>query len=523
MKIQPIIPQLNNNNQTPQFTGGFDAFTSVLRFLDTNQAWGANSVDLCSMVIPRTTIDFVNRGPDAGLETGRRESMGTFNHSMVGVYGSVAGFALAHMLNKNFGIKAHKIFADNEAFEFIANSYKNNADVNYEKHFKNIFKNLETMVDGEVKHIAEKDVNTLASKFNLAMVNNQAPEFINKELLKYTKSVITQSAGSENNFKFSGSKNTFSLENGIKSIYNVTKAAILKDEKGISTDEFIRYMKRFNIKRSVAGLAIAAGIGMSTQPINMYLTKKKTGSDGFVGVEGRKKDTSKGFFFKKVLSASAFALMALSTITTKPSKLLNKIQFQGLFPTISQLKLVYGLTIASRLLSARDKDELRESTVKDTLGFLNLLVLGTLVTKGVARCFNKSLINVAKEDSKNFFKWLTKSSLKTRDEVLYTALKEKGISTVKDGKLMKFSELVKLADKDTKAKLRALNISQIAGYLYSALVLGIGVPKLNIWMTNKSEAKRKALLEAQKGKPDGNNTFTQMLKPENLEFLSRAM
>ena len=80
MKIQPIIPQLKqqeNNKENVQFNGLADAATLGLRFLDTNQAWGANAVDLGSMVIPRTTVDMVNRGPAAGMETGRREASGT--------------------------------------------------------------------------------------------------------------------------------------------------------------------------------------------------------------------------------------------------------------------------------------------------------------------------------------------------------------------------------------------------------------------------------------------------------------
>ena len=70
MKIQPIIPQLKqqeNNKENVQFNGLADAATLGLRFLDTNQAWGANAVDLGSMVIPRTTVDMVNRGPAAGM------------------------------------------------------------------------------------------------------------------------------------------------------------------------------------------------------------------------------------------------------------------------------------------------------------------------------------------------------------------------------------------------------------------------------------------------------------------------
>lgn len=522
MNIQPIIPQLKQNNNNQNFTGAMEAGTAFLRFLDTNQAWGANAVDLCSMVIPRTTVDFVNRGPDAGAETARRESMGTFNHSMIGVYGSIVGAFIASAINNRFGIKAHKIFADNEAFETITKSFDANKGSDYLGHFRNIFSQLETQVDGVWKKIPADDINILADKFNRAMKNNQAPELINKELMNYSKAIITSASGSENSYRFVGSKNTFTLSSGIENIYNVTKAVISKEAKGISSAEFLKSMKKMNITRSVVGLGIATTVGMLTQPINMYLTKKKTGSDGFVGVAGREKDKSASFKITKMIGASIFSLGALSTITTNPKKLFNKLQFKGLTPTVSQLKFVYGLTIASRLLASRDKDEFRESLVKDTLGFLNLLVLGALVTKGVARAFDKSLINVGKDGSKNFFKWLTSSSLKTRDEVLYTELKKKGISTFKNGKELPFKELMKLADKSTKGKLRALNIAQIAGYLYSGLVLGVGVPKLNIYMTNKSEAKRQAKLAKNAAKTTDSN-FDLMLKPDNLAYLSKNM
>ena len=74
-------------------------------------------------------------------------------------------------------------------------------------------------------------------------------------------------------------------------------------------------------------------------------------------------------------------------------------------------------------------------------------------------------------------------------------------------------------------------MSQLAGYLYSGLVLGVGVPKLNIYMTNKSEARRKARLAAQGINIDENETkenntniqYSAMMKPENLAFLSKNM
>ena len=108
MKVQQITPQYIQQNKQkqqsqPRFTGAPEtAATLLLRFLDTNQAIGANSVDLCSMVIPRTVYDFHKRGTDAGVETARRESMGTINHSLVGVYGTLGGMLVASALNRRF-------------------------------------------------------------------------------------------------------------------------------------------------------------------------------------------------------------------------------------------------------------------------------------------------------------------------------------------------------------------------------------------------------------------------------------
>ena len=57
---------------------------------------------------------------------------------------------------------------------------------------------------------------------------------------------------------------------------------------------------------------------------------------------------------------------------------------------------------------------------------------------------------------------------------------------------MKFSELYKKADKATKGKIAKIAGSQVAGYLYSGIVLGVGIAKLNIFITKKVNEKRKA-------------------------------
>ena len=261
---------------------------------------------------------------------------------------------------------------------------------------------------------------------------------------------------------------------------------------------------------------------MSTQPINMYLTKKKTGQDGFPADPDRKKDNSGQFKLKKIVTAAIFALGALSTITTKPSKFLSKIQFQGMLPSLDQLKLVYGLTITSRLLVARDKDELREAFVKDTLGFLNLLILGSLVTKGAARVIDKNLFNKVKLKDSGLFK--NKTTLKTRDEVMLPAFKKNGINVFdENGKVLPFRKMLKLVkqlptdeQKALKKQLAALDVSQITGYLYSGIVLGVLIPKLNIHMTNKAAARRKAEAEKLKAEADGELLLDQL--PPKEEF-----
>lgn len=539
MKIQTISPQLqqnkkSRNSENIKFAGGFDAFTLALRFLETNQAWGANAVDLCSMAIPRTAVDFINRGPDAGTETMRREASGTVNHSMVGVYGSLAGLLLASSINNKFGIKAQKIFADNETLEFITKSFDANKGENYVKHFENLFGKMETLVDGEWKSIPKEDISDVVEKFNSTLKAEKAPDIISKDLINYSKAKFLHATGSENTYRFIGGKSTFTLSNGLENIYNVTKAVINKDLKGISTDEFLRSMKKVGLHRSLLGIGIASAIGMSIQPLNIYLTKKKTGSDGFVGVEGRTKDTSGGFFGLKALTSGLFGASVLASIGLKggTQEFLKKLQFKGFTPNLNQLKLVYGLTIISRFMAARDKDELREAAVKDTLGFFNWLVLGNFVAKATANLMDKELLNHSEaEHGKGIFNRIIKSPLVTRDEVLSKALKTAGIDIIENGKALNFKQMLKkLADpkisealrNSTNKKLRVLSIAQVVGYLYSGIILGFGIPKLNIYMTNKSEAKRKAKLAEQKQiKPQ--TAYNTMLQPENLAFLSKNM
>ncbi len=542
MKVQQITPQYIQQNKQkqqsqPRFTGAPEtAATLLLRFLDTNQAIGANSVDLCSMVIPRTVYDFHKRGADAGVETARRESMGTINHSLVGVYGTLGGMLVASALNRRFkndNLRVDKLFADNATTDILAryrlNSLRKEPKPevsNVKSYLNEVFDNLKVYnpankdaVDGWVG-IKGKERDLVIEKLEDLLKNGKKDQ-IDKDSLNYIKNLLVSSTGGEKQVKLEFFKDgklekkaTNNLSTFIENLHNVSKVAMKKDIEeifknsvDIDSNAFVNALKSMNLKRSVIGLGIATAIGVSTQPINKYLTFKKTGQTGFVGVEGREEDHSTKFKIMKTVAGILLAGAAISTITTKPSEFLSKIQFKGMLPTVDQLKLVYGMTIGSRLLAARDKDELRESAIKDSLGFLNLLVLGALVAKGSAKLLDKSksLITLKPNSGKGFVNWLKNSTLRNRDEVLLTELKAHGKEVIKDGKALTFKELMKLSEtlptdvqKSLKGKLRVLNLSQAIGYLYSGLVLGVGVPALNAHMTAKSDAKYKAIAEAKK-------------------------
>ena len=535
MKVQ-LSPQ-QTTNQRPQFKGAVD---SGLRYLATNQAIGANGVDFCFMVTPRTASDTIKRGPAAGLETFRREIMGTVNDCCIGLFGAASGAMIAYGLNKKYGLNVNKLFTAPETLNILAENkseqIKNNkTQVDYIKKTLSDVKaynptSARADSEGFVK-LSGKTIDEAAEFFDKAL-NNKELDFHNwtKEKTAGSRSVIinkiTEDTGAQSRYILESTDKAIKSETNLKSLLNdiyIVSDSFNHDKvkdafkKQIETGEavknntFVKGVQKFMKSRAGAGFAIASAVGLSVQPINMYLTKLKTGTDGFVGVEGRSKDNSSGFKGLKVLSSAAFFSMILATLNmsplkflTSPSKFMDKMSFTGKMPTINQLKGVYGVTIISRIFSARDKDELREVLTKDTLGYLSWLVLGDIVNKLVADGMDKTVMNYKRGfENANPFKRTFNASLKTRDEILIETLAQNGKETTKqvDGKTVakSFKEMLKDVDtlnpqikKLTKKRMFALNSAQIAGYLFSGLVLGLGIPNLNIYITNTLDKKRKA-------------------------------
>lgn len=522
-----------NNSYKPKrqsFGSAADVVTQGLRYLNVNEAVGATLVDFGFMAMPRTIVDS-KRGFDAGVETGIRENSGTLNHVLIGTVGGAAAYALSQKFNKDYNILSHTIFANNETIDILGkiwhenySSLKNNPDnllnVYYEKAFSGM-RGLNSS-DSKTAKWVELKPETI-SKLTETMVGlskNKALEGkrIPKDKFNYLKNLIISDTGAEKVFRLSSKDGKQTVDFAINSFLDdlhalgrafsneKVSAAFELAKNNFADNKFISNLKNLKVRSALLALGISSSIGASVQPFNRWLTKKRTGESGFVGVSNNpdaqhnKSNNSTAFIAAKIVSAAAMIGICLSSITTKFKEIPNKIQFKGKIPTLNHFKFVYGFTIASRFLAARSSDELRESAFKDILGFVNWLILGGFVSKALVTALdkNKQLLNsMGTGSEKGIVNWFKNKSVKTVDEVLLGDLKQKNVSVVTaEGNAIGFKQLLakarNLGMTDTLKKVKILSFAQIAGYVYSGLVLGILIPKLNIAMTNWNNRKHEA-------------------------------
>lgn len=531
-----------NVSNTPAFKGFWN---KSYKFLADEPVWGATIIDLTAMVAPRTWTDGKNRGFNAGFETGFRESESSANDAAVGLYGVAAGSLIAGAINKKYGVKVNKIFASTDASHVYTAKWDKNAG-NMDNYIKDIVDNIEAFNPNSPKadakgYVRIPDDHKQGIIEDLKTIANATPDKMNK-VWKETKDNLAgkmlDALGVEDSLKLvhkeAGVEKATSSNAKIlmENFYHMTKA--FKSNKVSSkTGEFLKDYHKFGNLRTAIGILIAGIFAVGAQPLNVYLSKKRTGTDGFVGVEGRKKDNSFGFKALKTATSLGMIGIMLATLGALPKNpkkfkdipklFLEKNQYKGKNPTINQFKTVFGLAITSRLFTSRDKDEHREVVTKDVLGFFNWLMLGNVFNKLIIHKFQDKGANLLKREPlpKNANWWqktvnFLNSSIATHSEVAVKGLKkETGIKSIikPNGKAMSFNEIFKALPKNGQARknLRLLNFAQLGGYIYSAVVLGFGIPHLNIYMTNMSDKRKKAKLALQNAQTPTNripNTIT---------------
>ena len=519
------IYKQNAQNKKPAFKG---VWNSTLKFLADEPVWGATLIDVGAMVVPRTWTDMKKRGFNAGFETGFRESESSANDAFVGLYGVAAGTLIATAINKKYGVKANKIFASTDASNvYTAKWDKHKGNIN--NYVKDIVDNIEAYnpnsssadargyvkipkeykqsIIKDLKFVAEGDSSTMHDRWNSVQKRISA-NMLDATGVEDGLRLIHKEGGVEKS-TVSNTKTMF------ENFYHMTKA-FKSDKVAENTSKFLADYHKFGKSRTAIGIAIAGLFAVIAQPLNVYLSKKRTGSDGFVGVEGRKKDNSFGFKALKLASGVGMIAIALATMGALPKNIKNikqipnlfleKNQYKGKNPTINQFKTIFGLAITSRLLTSRDRDEYREVVTKDVLGYFNWLILGNIFNKLIIHKFQAKGANMLKRApiDKNAGFWkrtvnFLNSSIATHSEVIVDGLKkEKNLTSLikPDGKVMTFNEMFKALPKGGQARknVRLLNWAQLGGYAYSALVLGIGIPNLNIYLTNLSDKRKKAKL-----------------------------
>lgn len=494
---------------SPTFTGPLDGMlTQSLITIDTNPMVNAALVDVFAMVIPRTYVDSKKRNKYAGGETFFRELTGTF---IVCLSSGILAKGIAHIYNKfvNPEIKINpNSWVTDDGLNLLKHSWSKSSN-STTKYVSNVLSGISGTegkensvwrnVDWESTQWSDEPAwnkivwknpefkniqNRLKSKEQIIKIlgeiieNPNIDEYDAKKILGIIEHRITNALKVNNSVHVSldDKKWSGSLKNVLRDTYDLGKNIFTN--KSINLEAAIKKLSKMSRVKTLGALSVASLLGLTNQYINRQITKKRTGTTAFVGnidykdtigkENSHKKD--RGLFGLKLLaSAGIFALAAFVMKIKNPSDFIKKLEFTGIVTSGNAIKTVYAATLIGRFMASDNKTELRESTTRDYLGFLNWLVFGGFVAKGVANLLDRgqnNLFNIHKE-GKGLRHWLNDISLKSHSEI---------------------------AAKGTvfaKKNIWKLNLAHVSGLLYSTLALGFFLPILNIVVTKHEHRKHK--------------------------------
>ena len=523
----------NNDKSQLSFKNG-GPLTSVMTLVDSNDFVNYTAVDLMSMVIPRTVIDST-RNKYAGAETFIREVYGTVVNCIIPgfiAYGVAKLYGMA--TKKQYNVEAG-LFSTNKSLDVFAHHYKvSNGKTDSKAYIKSCFDGFHSVLRGtgyqEITADQHKELDGLIDRFAKYLDSDQAKEINwknqilgNKDKeLEEVENSIGKILGARDSIVFNYGKESINASVGkiLTSAVELKRKVFDKIEPDEKMNDVITHLKSVNKTKMVIALSIASGLMLVGQYFNRYLTKKKTGQDSFVGY----KDYASSLkTTQKHGKDIAFKGGIGGAIGKGLEGLFGNLEYEGIWPVLSQMKLVYVFTVSGRLLASRDKNELRESATRDIFGYFNWLVLGGFVGKLAAMAFDKYnnkgsfLVNTTpKPEGEGFMNSIKKTSVGTflfrrkvkshseiKDYVKYLEeLKAKVLKglipehmkeQLKED-LKNLEKVDNFADME-KRLLHQKNFAVFAGLLYSCLALGIGIPLLNKYTTDKKRARELAELE----------------------------
>ena len=316
------------------------------------------------------------------------------------------------------------------------------------------------------------------------------------ELGRKVVEVIDETGGfrATQTLRFNGKNIGSDLRNFLRDTADIGAALSISKEARLNPDKFIKQATKLVNAKSLMGLAVVIPLAMSVQTINRAMTRhkyKKAGAPIYKDFENENReltdDEKKQLKIAKPLAVSSIVgLAALSMGKTFPksiSSAIQMLQFNTKFPTLNQCRVIATSTFASRMVASEDPNELRESTVRDLASFAGLYFLGDYAEKLAATAIQK-FSKKGKSGELQMFN-------RTKKPEEYRNIWQKFTGWVKDTNIKTFDEIA-----PEHKNYRSL--AKLGGLGFSLVFLGVLLPMYNKHVTNKKEAKRKAILEQQK-------------------------
>ena len=426
MKINSI------NNNTLNFSSSMGTLSKSLYTLSNNDMLNASFVDVFAMDTPRTIVETKNRGKQAGIEMGFREYTGTFIAEFsAAVFAILASKFIAKKLNPEIKVNSGS-WITNNGLDVFYDIY-NKSDKTPYGYVENVLNSMSGQVGTRTKKFADISQNKTKSvieKLTNLITDKSSDKKVNKKILTEIQDEIIKLLGADNSITIKSGKNEVSsnLTHALRDIVDSGKNIFFSETKQLP-GKIVSKLKRMNNLRIGIAIPLSMGLAITNQYLNRYLTKKRTGIDNFVGENGyennvkdkNEKKKEKGLWLKKIISAGIFVLMLTKVMgVKKPIDLVKKLEFDGPATSGNAIKTIYGTLILGRIFASKDSTELRETNVRDYLGFLNWLVLGGFVAKGVGQILNPKqdkLFNVSKKGT-GIKHWLQNVSLKSQKEII---------------------------------------------------------------------------------------------------------
>lgn len=517
---------INSAAKNPAFKGGLtDLLVKGVQKCEEHPMLNVSVLDLSTAIIPRTIVETYagSKKKDengeqkrqlnffGGFEAFRRESSGLIINCLLPSFVVMGAGALFNKpVMGKFDKNLINNWANNEAYDKIAKFYTSgeNTVESYKDFFKRSILSLEG-VDGEAyKESGRKkffelladnpdelknttSFDEVLNKIHLKPDAEEAIDILAKAAhdgdyknTKHAYQKLVNLTHISENIRFAGEEKY--LGNNLASFCKDTPKVLHgAKENGITTAKelakyFSKAKKLVNLK-SLGGLAVIIPLAISAQPINRWITHKLSGRKGapiYNDYNDKKeykelsaKEKMQLLKQKFISVGSMLGVCALSMVMDKPS-LSSLYQFKGLFPTMDQARIISTATFASRMAASEDKNELRESTIRDIATFASFYFLGDYAAKGIATYIehaNKGkvkLINRLKKAEPNanvlqkFWNWAKHTTLKSTDE----------LATAHDKRLR--------------------TICQIGNLAFSLISLGIFIPLYTRTQTNKNKAKQ---------------------------------